>query len=155
VGGNTLPDGKGETRAMWIYYAAIILTIVSSVFYHVIQKSTPSDVNPILSISVTYIVALILCLIAYPFFSADEGIVSAVKKLNWTSYALGTAIFGIEMGFLLAYRAGWNISLANIMSAATVTLILIVIGMLSFHEQLTVAKTVGVLLCLAGIALIK
>jgi len=36
--------------------------------------------------------------------------------LNWTSFALAFAIAGVEIGFLLAYRAGWNISLGAIAS---------------------------------------
>jgi len=140
---------------MWLFYFTIILTIVSSVFYHFIQKSTPSTVNPITSLFVTYIVAILLCSIAYPFFSDNDGIVASFRKLNWTSYALGVAIFGIETGFLLAYRAGWDISLANIVSAVTVALILIFVGLFFFHEKLTITTALGVLLCIAGIVLIK
>ncbi|MGE5631087.1 MAG: hypothetical protein ACM3TR_08335 [Caulobacteraceae bacterium] len=89
------------------------------------------------------------------FFRSDDGIILSFKKLNWTSFALGAAIFGIEVGFLLAYRAGWDVSLANIISAVLVTLVLIVFGITLYHEKLTVANCIGVLLCIIGIVLIK
>lgn len=140
---------------MWLYYIALILTIVSSVFYHIIQKATPADVNPIVSVFITYVVAISLCLVAYPFFRAGESLSLSFKKLNWTSYALGAAIFGVEIGFLLAYRAGWNISLANILSAVSVSLILILTGIAYYHEKLSIANGIGVLLCIIGIVLIR
>ncbi|HYE80837.1 MAG TPA: EamA family transporter [Clostridia bacterium] len=140
---------------MWLYYLALALTVVSSVFYHIIQKSTPADVNPIISIFITYAAAISLCVLAYPFFRSEDGFILSFKKLNWTSYALGLAIFGIELGFLLAYRAGWNISLANIISAVAVTLVLILAGITIYHEKLTAVNCAGLLLCLIGIVLIK
>lgn len=140
---------------MVLYYMAMGLTVVSSVFYHIIQKSTPSNVNPISSIFTTYLTAIFLCMVAYPFFRTTGGIVQSFKELNWTSYALGAAVFGIEIGFLLAYRVGWDVSLANIISAVLVTLALILAGVGIFHEKLTLTNGMGVLLCMAGIVLIK
>ena len=140
---------------MWLYYAALILTIAASVLYHFIQKSTPADVNPIISISVSYVTALALCAVSYPFFSNVGELAPSLAKLNWTSYALGAAIFGIEIGFLLAYRAGWDISLANIISAVSVTLVLILLGVAVFHEKLSGINIIGIILCIAGIIFIR
>lgn len=140
---------------MWLYFIAFALTVVSSAFYHIIQKSTPANVNPITSIFTTYAVAMVLCIMAYPFFRSEYGIIKSFKELNWTSYALGAAILGIELGFLLAYRAGWDVSLANIISAVLVTLVLILVGVTFYNEKLSISNYMGVLLCIVGIVLIK
>lgn len=140
---------------MWIYYAAIILTIVSNVFYHTFQKLTPNNVNPILSLFITYLSAAAFCLILMPFFPDPEGIVASFKKISWVSFALGITVVGLELGFLLAYRAGWNISLAGLFSNATVALLLIPVGILFFQEKITLTHLAGILLCFGGLFLIN
>lgn len=139
---------------MWLYYAAIALVVVSNTFYHVAQKSTPSDVHPLVSLLLTYLTAAALCVALLPFFPERANLVASLKKVNWASFALGISIVGLELGFLLAYRAGWNISLAQILTTILVSLLLIPIGLVFFHERLTLANAVGILLCLGGVLLI-
>lgn len=140
---------------MWIYYTAILLTIMSNVFYHILQKSTPSTVNPVLSLLFTYLTAAMLCLVVLPFYLNGESLTLALKKINWTSFALGGAVVGLELGFLLAYRAGWNIGLAGIFSNGMVALLLIPVGILFFHEKLSLVNILGILLCFGGLMLIN
>jgi drug/metabolite transporter (DMT)-like permease len=78
-----------------------------------------------------------------------------LRKINWTSYALGAAVLGIEAGFLWAYRAGGSISTTNLLSSSLVAVLLIFIGYFFYHDQITVHKIAGVALCLAGIILIN
>jgi len=140
---------------MLIYYTAILLTIISNVFYHIFAKSTPGDVNPVLSLLFTYLTAAASCLLLIPLYSNGEGIGIALRRVNWTSYALGISIVGLELGFLLAYRAGWNISMAGIISNGTVALLLIPIGLFAFHERLNVFNVVGIIMCLVGFILMN
>jgi drug/metabolite transporter (DMT)-like permease len=140
---------------MWLYYAAIALTIVSNVFYHFIQKSTPNNINPILSLFISYLTAAVACAALLPFYPYEEGIIPSLKKINWTSFALGISLIGLELGFLLAYRSGWNISSAAFLSNATVTMLLIPIGVLLFQEKITLTTIAGIILCLGGIILIN
>ncbi len=140
---------------MWLYYFAIFLVVVANVFYHISQKSTPADVHPLFSLTVTYLTAAVFTLILLPFFPLQEGVVASFKKLNWASFSLGIAIVGLELGFLLAYRAGWNISLAQFFTTVIVTLVLIPIGLLFFQEKLTLVNVVGILFCLGGFVMIS
>jgi drug/metabolite transporter (DMT)-like permease len=140
---------------MLIYYLAILLVVISNVFYQVSQKLTPHDVNPILSIITAYFTAIIFSIILLPFYPLKDGLVNSLKKMNWASFTLGITIVGIELGFLLAYRAGWNISLAQLFSTALITLMLIPIGVLFFHEKLTLINMLGILLCFGGFILIS
>lgn len=139
---------------MWLYYGAILLVVISNVFYHISQKSTPSDVNPILSLIVTYLTAAVFSVLLLPLFPGKESLGLSVKKLNWASLSLGVAIVGLELGFLLAYRAGWNISLAQVFSTIIVSLLLIPIGLAFYHERLTLSNVIGILFCFAGVVLI-
>ncbi|MEA1961611.1 MAG: hypothetical protein U9N81_10145 [Bacillota bacterium] len=124
-------------------------------FYHIFQKSTPVNANPILSLAVTYIVAAIFCIGMMPIFANDLNLFGEFKKVGWASYALGFAIVGLELGFLMAYRAGWNISLAGIVSNIAVGLLLIPIGLLFFYDKLSLVNVAGIVLCLGGLVLIN
>ncbi|TCL75089.1 hypothetical protein EDC14_100319 [Hydrogenispora ethanolica] len=140
---------------MWLYYFAIFLVVISNVFYHISQKSTPVAAHPILSLTVTYLTAAAFTLILLPFFPLQEGLAASLKKLNWTCLSLGIAIVGLELGFLLAYRAGWNISVAQFFSTVIITLVLIPVGLLFFQEKMTLINGLGILLCLGGFMLIN
>lgn len=139
---------------MGLYIFSIALAIIANVFYHIIQKSTPGDINPVLTLMVTYITAALTCLAILPFYPGREEIAASFKKLNWTSFSLGVAIVGLELGFILAYRAGWNITTAGVFANVTVALVLIPVGITVFKEHLTLVNSCGILLCILGLALI-
>ena len=77
-----------------------------------------------------------------------------MKELNWATFALGFGIVGLELGFLLAYRAGWNLSLGALYSNVMVTVLLLPIGVLVFKETLTGRHWVGLALALSGLMLL-
>ena len=68
---------------------------------------------------------------------------------------MGLAILGLEFGFLLAYRAGWNISKAGIVSATAVAVILIPVGVIAFKERLSLLNGLGLMLCILGLVLVN
>lgn len=138
-----------------LYYCSLGLTVVANVLYHVFLKVTPATVNPLLSLVVTYLMAATATAVIYLVYPDKVSLVAGLKELNWTSYALGLAIVGLEVGFMLAYRAGWNISLAGLISSTTVSLLLIPVGLLVFKESLTVTNALGIALCLVGLMLVN
>jgi uncharacterized membrane protein len=138
-----------------LYYLSIALTVVSNVLYHVFLKVTPNSVNPIFSLIITYVMATVVTSIIYLFYPQKVPFLDNFRDLSWASYALGIAIVGLEVGFLLAYRAGWNISLAGLISSTTVSVLLIPVGLLLFKETLAGINVLGVVLCLIGLILIN
>jgi drug/metabolite transporter (DMT)-like permease len=140
---------------MYLFYLSIILVMLSSLMYHVILKFTPADVNPALSLAVTYAAATALCLLLLPLFPLKAGMTNALRRLNWASYALAFALVGLEVGFLLAYRAGWRISVAAILVNAVVTILLVPVGVSLFRERLSAANVVGILVCAIGLILMN
>ena len=138
-----------------MFYFALGLTVFANLLYHVFQKLISSTVNPIISLIITYTTALIICFLVLPFFPSKTPLLAAFKEANWASYALALGIIGLEIGFLLAYRSGWNISLAAVASNVAVTILLVPVGLLFFNETITTANIVGVVLCIAGIILVN
>jgi drug/metabolite transporter (DMT)-like permease len=134
---------------------AIGLTIISNVLYHIFQKMTPASVHPMLSLVVTYFTAGVICLMLLPFFTFDAGLLESLRRINWVSIALGFAIFGLELGFLLAYRSQWDLSVAGLISNTAVAVLLLPIGLLFFREKLTPLNILGVAVCVLGLILIN
>jgi uncharacterized membrane protein len=139
---------------MRIFYATLALTIAGNVLYHLAQKSTPAGVHPIVSIVVSYTTAIVLSLAVLIAFPLREPLAAEIRRLNWASFAVGLAILAVEVGFLLAYRAGWRVSIASVTANTTVALILIPTGILIFRERLTATNALGIILCVVGLLLV-
>jgi uncharacterized membrane protein len=137
-----------------IFYLPILLGIAGTTMYHVAQKSVPQQVNPLLSLLVNYATALVVTLLFLPFYPQRTGGSIALKSLNWASYAVGLSIVGVELGVLLAYRAGWKISVASLVTNVATALLLVVVGLISFGEHLSAKNAAGIVLCLAGLVLV-
>ena len=152
--GNVDLDMTGK-RKMMLFYFSIALAICSSALYHYSQKQIPANVHPIVSIIVTYVISLVLCLILLYFLPVKEGFLQAVKQLNWASYVLALSLVGLEVGFLLVYRSGWNIGLAAVLVNVVASLILIPIALLVFKDKLSWINIGGVLVCLVGLVMLN
>ena len=96
-----------------------------------------------------------LTLVLSFFYKTDRNFVQSFKDLNWTSIALGFAIVGLEFGYLLAYRAGWNISVGSLVANIILALILIPVSILLYHEGFSMNRVFGAVLCIAGLVLIN
>jgi uncharacterized membrane protein len=140
---------------MLLFYFSIGLAIVATVFYHLIQKLTPAGANPALSLVLTYLVAALLSLALFPFYPLKDGLAAGLRQLNWTSIGLGAVIVGLEIGFLLAYRAGWNVSVAAVAANVAVAVVLIPIGLLFFKERVSPINLLGLILCIAGLVMVN
>lgn len=140
---------------MLMYVFPIILIVVSNIVYNLCQKLTPQNVNPFSALLITYLTAAILALIGSFFYKTDKGILQSFHELNWTSLALGVAIVGLELGYLLAYRAGWNLSVGSLVANIALAVMLIPIGVLFFKEGFSVYQITGVLFCIVGLIFIN
>ncbi len=136
-----------------MYYFSFFLVIAGNILYHLSQKSIPKGLNPAFSVTVSYVVALALSAALYPFLSSQP-VRESARQLNWASVGVGVSAVAIEFGFLLVYRAGWNISIASAMASAAIAVVLIPIGILLYRERLSAVNVVGLLLCLAGLVLV-
>ena len=130
------------------------LAAISTVLYNLFQKITPAGVNPALALAVTYAVAFFAALSLFAFFPTPS-LGAVFQKLNWVSFALGLAIAGLEVGTLLAYRAGWELSLLGITVIVVGSLILVTLGVVFFREKLTLTNIIGILVCIAGLVMIN
>ena len=131
------------------------LAIACTVAYHVVLKLTPAGANPLLSLLATYgavtlLFGAVLALAPGEFAWREE-----VRHLNWTALALAIAIIGLDLGFILLYRTGFEVSLGALVTQTAAAMLLVAIGVLVFREKLSLANGIGIVLCLAGLWLVN
>lgn len=142
-------------KSMFLFYFSITLAIASSALYHFVAKSTPSNVNFTVSLLVTYAAAFIVTSVGFFFFPATKGISAELKQLNWASIGLAIAIVGIEFGFLLTYRSGWNLGIAAVLVNVVASLILVPVPIFYFKDKISLINILGILVCLAGLVMLN
>jgi multidrug transporter EmrE-like cation transporter len=142
-------------KSMFLFYFSILLAIGSSALYHFSQKQIPAGVNPAVSVIVTYLVSLVICVFLLFFFPPENGFRSALQQLNWASYVLALSLVGLEVGFLLVYRAGWNIGIAAVLVNVVASLILVPVALFVFKDKLSLVNIFGILVCLAGLLMLN
>ena len=142
-------------HSMFLFYFSITLAIASSAWYHFTAKSTPSNVNFTVSLLDTYAVAFVVTLLGFLFFPATNGIAAEIKQLNWASIGLAIAVVGLEFGFLLTYRSGWNLGIAAVLVTVVASLILVPVAIFIFKDKISWVNILGILVCLAGLVMLN
>lgn len=140
---------------MFSYVWPMGLVVISNVFYQICAKSVPDKMNPLASLTITYVVGAIASLVLYYALNRGESIVMEYQKINWAPFVLGIVIVGLEVGYIYAYKAGWPVSVAQIVQSAVLAVILIFVGYMLYKEAITWNKIVGIIICLAGLGLIN
>ncbi len=140
---------------MLSYIWPLALVVLSNTLYQICAKSVPDGMNPLASLTVTYLIGAAVSCALYYLLNRDANLFREIRLTNWAPIVLGIVIVGLEVGFIYAFRAGWQISMAQIVSSAVLAVILIFVGYLLYHEAITWNKIVGIIVCLAGLVLIN
>lgn len=131
------------------------MAVLGGVLYHLAQKAVPKTVSPFAAVIIAYLVGSALCAVAMLFDAAGASFRDSLKAANWAVYLLGLAAVMIEVGVLLVYRAGWEISLASVVINISVAAVLVPLGVLVFKEQLSPRSLAGIACCLLGLYLLS
>ena len=140
---------------MLSYLWPIALVVLSNVVYQICAKSVPEGMDPLASLTVTYLVAALASGALYFVLNRGGSLVREYGRLNWAPVVLGIVIIGLETGWIYAYKAGWQVSTGFIVQSAFLAVALIFVGYLLYHEALTWNKLAGVGLCLVGLVFIN
>jgi uncharacterized membrane protein YdcZ (DUF606 family) len=136
------------------FYLPLLLTIGGSILYHIAQKSLPRTTNPLITMMLAYAVGILLFVVCTIFYHDPRSFLYSIRESNWAVFVVAVGAASIEIGFLLAYRVGWNISIAPVASSVAVALLLIPIGLLVFKEHLSFGNVIGIMFCVVGLILV-
>ncbi len=134
-------------------FAALAVATLGCVVYHAGQKAISPSVNPMVLLLGVYAVAFLMALAALPFFRG-AGAPGLRALASWPVVAVGLGALLIEIGFLLAYRAGGSMQWGGVAVNAAAAVILVPVAVLVFRESFSPSKALGIVVTLAGMALL-
>ena len=136
------------------FYFPLVLAVCGMLFYHLGQKSIPRGINPFYATIIAYVVGILVLAVCALMLPGNKSLVTACKESNWAIFVVGAAAACIEVGFLLAYRSGWRISVAAVATNVAVTLMLVPIGIVIFKDHLSLRNVLGLVFCVLGLILV-
>ena len=138
-----------------MYVVSIALLVCSGVIYQLFQKFISPSANPAISLICSYFVAILLSFVVLLFTPLKGPVSDEIKNVNAYSFLLAIPIIGIELGYLLLYRAGGGLSYSSSLVSSMITILLVIIGTVLFKERIDVRKIAGILMCMGGIVLLN
>ena len=139
---------------MRTFYFPLALAVGGMLFYHLGQKSIPRGINPFYATIIAYAVGIVVLTVSALTLPGNKSFVTSVRESNWAVFVVGAAAACIEVGFLLAYRSGWRISVAAVATNVAVTLMLVPIGVIIFKDHLSLRNVLGLVFCVLGLVLV-
>ena len=133
----------------------ILMAVTGGVLYHVSQKSIPKQVSPFAAIIIAYAIGILCCLLALILIPGRRPLLESWQGANWAVWLVGISAAIIEISILLAYRAGWNISITSVVVNISVALVLLPVGLFVFRERVSWPNAVGIVFCLMGLYLLS
>ena len=121
----------------------IAVIVLSNIFYQICAKEAPAQMHPFAGLTITYMAAAATCAILYKFFSPN-GLFSALKDFSFTYLLFGLALVGLEAGSIYMYKLGWPLSIGQIVHSSLLSVCLVFIGYVIYHEPITVSKILGI-----------
>ena len=135
-------------------FLPITVAVLANVFYHVASKSIPAEQNAFMGLVVNYATALIASAILL-FLTPHEKILLEAAKSNWACILMGLSITGVEVAFVMIYRAGGEMSTTSLIVNILLALAMFIVGGVFYHEQISVQKILGAALCIAGVIMLS
>lgn len=140
---------------MIAYIWPIALVVLSNTAYQICAKSVPNAIDPFASLTVTYLVGALASCTMYFLMNRGANLTAEYAKLNWAPIVLGIVIVGLEVGWIYAYKAGWQVSTGFIVQSAFLAVVLLAVGHILYREDLSWNKILGVIICLVGLGFIN
>lgn len=140
---------------MNVTYFPLLIIILGGLLYQFSQKSIAKGLNAYFVIIIAYLAGILLCLVCQWIYPVQGTLTEAFRKSNWAVYGVGVGAVLVEIGFLLAYRQGWQISLTSMLVNMVISLVLVPVGVLVYKEKLSGWNALGIAFYFAGLILIS
>ncbi|MBD3878086.1 MAG: hypothetical protein SR1Q5_00145 [Quinella sp. 1Q5] len=136
-------------------FLPITVAVFANMLYHIASKSIlPTEQNAFMGLVVNYATALLASAILF-FMTPHEKILVEAARSNWACVLMGLAITGVEVSFVMIYRAGGKLSTAALVVNILIALAMLAVGGFFYHEQITAQKIFGAILCIAGVVMLS
>ena len=132
----------------------LLLLLAALVGYQLAQRTMPAGANPFAVVAVAYFIGLIACAVLAPQFGRPLVMTDLRLFQRGSIWLLAASIVGIEIGYLLTYRAGWTLAVTTGVTYAASTVLLTIIGAAYFSEGISWRGVVGLAMAMGGMWLL-
>lgn len=139
----------------YAYYLPVLVIVMSNALYDISAKAFPEGLNAQAGLTAYYVIAAVVSLLLFYLTSDEKNFATEIKKVNWATFTLALGCTGIDLGYVLLFRAGWNISYGSLVCNIMIAVTLIFVGKIFFREYINRYHLIGISLCLVGFALIN
>ena len=137
-----------------MFYISAIIAITGAVGYQYFVKRIPETINPIVSVIAMYLAVLVIGIVLLPFFPTVGGIKAHIRQVNWIQVALAVSVLFVELGYILMYRSGWELSSGALVTGVVINVVLVGLGIALFGERVSMVNIIGIILSIVGVAMI-
>jgi drug/metabolite transporter (DMT)-like permease len=130
------------------------LVVASLVGYQLAQRTMPAGANPFTVVAIAYFLGIIACVILAPVVGKPIEFEDAALLKQWPIWVLAASVVGIEIGYLLAYRAGWPLATATGVTYTSTMVLLAIIGATFFSETISLRRAAGLVLAMGAVWLL-
>lgn len=130
------------------------LVVAALVGYQIAQRTMPTGANPFAVVAIAYLLGIIGCVVLAPRVGKPIGLDDAALLKHWPIWLLAGSVVGIEIGYLLAYRAGWPLATSTGVTYTATMVLLALIGATFFSEGISLRQAAGLVLAMAGVWLL-
>ena len=144
------------TNPLLTLWLPVAVAVGANTVYNICAKSTPEKLNSFAALTINYGVAAALSLLLFFVTTGGEkNLIQEIGKTSWAPVVMGLSVVGLELGYILIYRAGWKVSVASLVANLALACILVLVGVLWYKEVLTGHQILGIGACVVGILLIS
>ena len=136
------------------FLAPFLLAVAGLATYHIAQKSVPDTAHPLALLAVAYAIAAVACVAMLPLVTPGQTLREAFATVPSGVVFITLGMLGLEIGYLLAYRAGGPLAFTSVAASTLVALVFVPVGMIFFREAISATRVAGIVLCLAGLGLL-
>ncbi len=138
-----------------LFYLPVLIVIGANIIYDVSSKAIPEKLNCYAAVTITYTVLACFNFILFLVLNPGDSILVEMTNINWAVFVFALMSVGLESGYIYLFRAGWNISIGSVVCNILLTVCMVTIGFLAFHENITLKQLIGMLFCVGGLLVIN
>lgn len=133
---------------------SIVLVVGANALYHIASKGISAEQNAFMGLIVNYATALLSSILLF-FLTSHNSIATEISRTNFSCILMGLSITAVEAGFVLIYRMGGQISTVSLIVNILLAILMLIIGINFYAEQISLQKIFGIIFCIIGIIIIS
>lgn len=133
----------------------MLLALAANTAYHISSKETDPRIDPFASLIISYGLSFLVCVLAFVVSSGGMDVAGQMSEINVATFTLAIGVAGVETGSIAMYKMGWDISSGPLICNIALVIILIFVGVLAFHESITLKTVMGIMISIAGLLFVN